>query len=448
MPRARKQQRPRRAIRTDAVDKYYNAPLTDFNPEHLRRARAEQETGYLIDTDRLFSAMYHEWDTLQKDVNTMAGSVQTLTFRAVPATREGELPDERAQKVADTVNAALWKGAAAPVGEWEHSFTDLLGCLYHALCRGVNVHEIEWSYDGAARLWFPRAYLPVSPAFYRWEMRHGQKDRLLLHPEGAHSGSAEGIPFPEGDFIVALNTQGPDHPMRNALFSVLVPWFGAAHWGLKWLTDYCQIYGIPFRSFRIQNKTRRAELEAALRGGAIIQDIFLDKDDAVEVVTGSTGTNIPQQELVSLAQKHCHEFILGQTLTSDTSNGGSRAQAEVHLEVQSAQVLAVGNYVASVLTAQLVPAIVRRNFGRLEGCPLPEIRCSLPGSKASKEKIEIWEGILRLGLKVSAALVRDDLGIPAPKEGEEVLGPVQATPPGMDALSAAAAVLAASRPKA
>ncbi len=437
-----------RAIKTDAADKYFDAPLTDFTPARLKRARAEQETGILIETDRLFSAMYHEWDALQKDVNTMAGAVQTLNFRAVAATREGEEPDERAQQVADLVNAAIWKGSAATVGEWEHTFTDLIGCLYHAICRGANVHEIAWQFDAVERLWFPRAYLPVSPSYYRWEMRHGQKDRLLLYPDGARRGASEGRPFPAGEFIVALNTTGPDHPLRNASFFSLVPWFGAAHWGLKWLTNYCQIFGIPFRAFKINKTKDRDELEAAIRAGQVIKDVFLSRDDSVEVVTGSTGANIPQRELIDLAKKACHELILGQTLTSDTSDGGSRAQAEVHMEVQAAEVLAVGNYVASVLTAQLVPAIVRRNYGRLEGWPLPEIRCSLPGSKASMEKIEIWDGVInKLGLKVAASLVRDDLGIPAPKEGEEVLGPVQAPPPGMDALSAAAAALSAARPK-
>ncbi len=428
-------------IKTDAWDKWYTEPLTDFSPERLRQARAELESGYLIETDKLYAAMLREWDVLQKDVSTMAGAVANLSFKAVPATIDGEEPTPRAMELARTVNDALWRGSGSPLGEWEHSFSELVASLYHALCRGVNVHEITWQHD--VDLVYPRAYLPVSPLFYRWETQPGKRDRLLLFRDGVHRSPGMGEPFPRDRFIVALNTQGPDHPMRNALFASLIGWFGAAHWGLTWLMRYCQIYGIPFVQYNIGRDEDRTRIERAIAEGNIPTSIILEPGDSAEIKATGGGTANPTAELVTMAEKHCHKLILGQTLTSDTSDGGSRAQAEVHNAVQAAEVLAVGNYIAGVLTAQLVPAIVRANYGSAEGEPMPEIRCSLPGSKASMEKINLWDGILnKLGMRVRRSDVYDDLGIAIPEEGDDTLGgPAAPAPPGLDSISAAATEL-------
>ncbi len=435
-----------RIVKSDAWAKWYDAPMTDFSPERLQRARAEQESGYLIDTDALFSAMYHEWDALQKDVNTMAGAVSALSWRANPAVDDGGKPSDYAKEVAETVNAALWKGMRLPSGDWRHNFTELIGCIYHAICRGVNVHEIDWRMaDG---MWYPHSFLPVTSHYYRWETQAGKPDRLLLFRDGVLGGGV-GEAFPADRFVVALNNVGPDHPMRNALFVSLVGWFGASHWGLRWLMRYCQIFGIPFRSFNIHGSEEKERLQGMLDGGMVIQDIILSGDDEVTIQDASRGASIPQKELITMAEKACHKLILGQTLTSDTSDGGSRAQAEVHNEVQSAEVLAVGNYIAGVLNAQLIPAIVRLNYGHIEGIPMPELRCSLPGSKASKEKIELYDGMInKLRMPLLKSAVYDDLGQAIPGEGDEVLAPVTTPMPGMDTISAAAAVLAATSKKA
>ncbi len=426
-------------IKSDAWAKWYDAPLTDFSPERLRAARAEQESGYFIETDALFSAMYHEWDALQKDVNTMAGAVSSLQWHAIPATDDGDKPSDQAKAVAELVNKALWRGMRQPSGDWRHNFSELIGCVYHALCRGVNVHEIDWRM--AEGMWYPHSFLPVSPQFFRWETQGGKPDRLLLFRDGV-LGGGEGEAFPADRFVVALNNMGPDHPMRNALFVSLVGWFGASHWGLRWLMGYCQIFGIPFRAFNIHADDDKTRLQSMIDGGQVIQDIILDGDDKVEIMSTSHGTSIPQAELISMAEKACHKLILGQTLTSDTSDGGSRAQAEVHSEVQSAEVLAIGNFIAGVLNAQLIPAIVRMNYGNMT-VPMPELRCSLPGSKASKEKIELYDGMInKLRMPLLKSAVYDDLGQTIPGEGDEVLTPAAAPMPGMDAISSAAAVLA------
>lgn len=426
----------KRIVNQDALSKFQRYSLLDFRPEVLTAFKRSLETGQLDQVDELYSAMYHEWDSLQKDVNKVTAALGALDFKAVPYADDGEKPTPQAEEVARLVNAALWHAPQSGTGEWVHSFADLIGSVYHALLRGYNVHEIVWAFDG--QMYFPSGYLPILPQFFAWEYRAGEKDRLLLYPDGIGMGT--GRDFPANKFIVALNTLGVDHPMHNAIFRALVPWFCAAVWGPRWLMQYCQIFGMPFRTFQVATAEERTQLEAKLADLPVVNDVVLLEGESVDVKTAGNSTGIPQQALIELAEKACHKLILGQTLTSDTTkDGGSRAQAEVHSDVMHDEILNVGEFVCSVLNAQLIPAIVRMNYGTTQ-VPMPELRCSLPNSTATKETVDLFDGMInKLGMTLRRSDVYDRLGMAIPDDTDDVLGPAAAPAPGRDMISAAAA---------
>lgn len=425
----------KRIVQQYAQSKFENLSLIDFRPEVLSAYKRCIETGQLDQVDELYKAMYHEWDALQKDVNKVTSALGTLDFRAVPYAADGAAPTPEAEAVAALVNAALWHAPQPGTGEWQHGFAQLPGAIYHALLRGYNVHEIIWAYDGG--MYYPAAYLPVMPQFFAWECRSGEPDRLLLYPRGV--GFSDGRAFPRHKFIVALNNQGVDHPMENSILRALVPWFCAAVWGPRWLMQYCQIFGLPIRTFRAGSAEERADLESKLAEQPVVTDVVLLDGEEMTVQSPGSSTGLPQRELIELAEKACHKLILGQTLTSDTSDGGSRAQAQVHSEVLKDDLMSIGEYVCGVLNAQLVPAIVRMNYGGTQ-VPMPELRCSLPNAAATRETVELLDGMInRLGMSIRRSDVYDKLGIAMPDPGDDVLGPAMAPAPGRDAISAAAA---------
>lgn len=425
----------KRIVQQYAQSKFENLSLIDFRPEVLSAYKRCIETGQLDQVDELYKAMYHEWDALQKDVNKVTSALGTLDFRAVPYAADGAAPTPEAEAVAALVNAALWHAPQPGTGEWQHGFAQLPGAIYHALLRGYNVHEIIWAYDGG--MYYPAAYLPVMPQFFAWECRSGEPDRLLLYPRGV--GFSDGRAFPRHKFIVALNNQGVDHPMENSILRALVPWFCAAVWGPRWLMQYCQIFGLPIRTFRAGSAEERADLEIKLAEQPVVTDVVLLDGEEMTVQSPGSSTGLPQRELIELAEKACHKLILGQTLTSDTSDGGSRAQAQVHSEVLKDDLMSIGEYVCGVLNAQLVPAIVRMNYGGTQ-VPMPELRCSLPNAAATRETVDLLDGMInRLGMSIRRSDVYDKLGIAMPDPGDDVLGPAMAPAPGRDAISAAAA---------
>ena len=404
-------------MRVDALQKYRNQLLSAFNAEQLQYLKYDNWSGLLTETDRLYATMFHDWDVLQKDSSDLAEAVQTLEWSVAPYVKDGEKPDAKAQDVAKTVTDALWKRTPHAPGTYSHSFPQLINALVHALFRGYNVHEIEWvNADG---LVYPAAFHQLPPQFMRWEDRAGQVDRLLFIPDGETDAPR---PFPKNKYLVALNTSGPDHPLFNAMYYSLIAWYGAYKFGLGWFMEYCQKYGMPKLVFHYESESDRRQLEKDLAEERVLNNILLKGDRAVDIANApASGASLPQRELLNLAESQCHKLILGQTLTSDTSqHGGSLAQAKVHAGVQAEVVKKRADFVADVLNSQLIPAIVLLNYGTLD-VPMPELRYKIPQEGVTLERVQVVKTALEIrGMKLKKSEVYEFTGFAQPADGDEV----------------------------
>lgn len=404
-------------MRVDALQKYRNQLLSAFNAEQLQYLKYDSWSGLLTETDRLYATMFHDWDVLQKDCSDLAEAVQTLEWTVAPYVADGEKPNAKAQEVAKTVTDALWKRSPHAPGTYSHSFPQLINAIVHALFRGYNVHEIEWvNADG---LVYPAAFHQLPPQFMRWEDRAGQVDRLLFIPDGETETPR---PFPKNKYLVALNTSGPDHPLFNAMYYSLIAWYGAYKFGLGWFMEYCQKYGMPKLVFHYESESDRRQLEKDLAEERVLNNILLKGDRAVDIANApASGASLPQRELLTLAESQCHKLILGQTLTSDTSqHGGSLAQAKVHAGVQAEVVKKRADFVADVLNSQLIPAIVLLNYGTLD-VPMPELRYKIPQEGVTLERVQVVKTALEIrGMKLKKSEVYEFTGFAQPADGDEV----------------------------
>lgn len=409
-------------MRVDALQKYRNQLLSEFNVESMQALKRSNWSGMLEDTDRLYATMYHDWDVLQKDSNDLAEAVQTLDWTVAPYVADGEEATPEAQAVAKVVTDALWKRSTQKPGSFGHSFTQLLGALVHGKFRGFNVHEVEWKFDGD--MWFPAMFHQLPAQFMRWEYEAGKPDRLLFVPDGE---TEEPRPFPDNKFIVALNTTGPDHPLYNATYYPLIAWFGAFKFGLGWFMEYCQKYGLPKLVFHYESESDRRQLEQDLSEEKVLNNILLKGDRAVDIANApASGASLPQRELLNLAESACHKLILGQTLTSDTSeNGGSLAQAKVHAGVQADVVRKTADYVADVLNTQLIPTIVLLNYGTTD-VPMPELRAKIPQEGVTQERVQVVKTALEIkGMKLKKSEVYEFTGFSQPADDDDVFEAAQ-----------------------
>lgn len=407
-----------KAVINDAGQKYRTALLETFDMRDITFLKRASWGGIVAETDRLYSTMFHDWDALQKDCNDIEKAVKSLDWSVNPQVKKGEKVTPEAEKVAQVVEAALWKQGTVPPGEYSHNFAQLLGVLCHAIWRGQNVHRIVWKNNG--ELVYPARFEQLLPQFLQWEMEPGAIDRMLLIPDGE---AAQPVPFPKYNYIVALNNSGPDHPLYNATYYSLVAWFAAFKKGLGWFMQFCERFGLPKPVIHYDNPEDKENIIAQLNDQRVINAILLEGDKQVEwAQIPASGQSLPQRELLTMAESACHKAILGQTLTSDVSKGGgSLAQAKVHAGVQADTVMRYAEYVSDIINTQLIPAIVHLNFGRAD-MPMPELRCKLPQNVANIERVQFWGQVLQIpGMQVIKSDIYDSLGIAMPAEGDEVL---------------------------
>lgn len=402
----------------DALQKFQNQLLSNFNSKELTYFKRSGWNGMFDGIDRLYATMLHDWDVLQKDVTSVEKAVKSLDWSLSPYVKKGEKVSSEAQKVAQVVEDALWHREPQTPGTYAHSFLQLLGVLTHAEFRGQNVHRIVWKNNG--KMIYPSAFVQLPPQFIRWEIEPGKPDLLLHVPDGE---VARPVPFKPYQYVVAINNNGPDHPLYNATFYSLVSWFCAAKKGLGWFMQYAEQHHLPKPVFRYDNEEDKEQLIKDLQQERVINAFLLYGDRQVEWANVNTGKVMPQKELLELSESRCHKAILGQTLTSGTDkNGGSLAQAKVHAGVQADEVMKHAEFVADVINRQLIPAIVHLNFGRVEGLPLPELRFKLPQAAANTERAQFWSQVLQIpGMKVVKSEVYDSLGIAMPGDDDEVL---------------------------
>jgi phage gp29-like protein len=129
----------------------------------------------------------------------------------------------------------------------------------------------------------------------------------------------------------------------------------------------------------------------------------------------------PQAYLLNFADKQADLLILGQTLTADVGDSGSRALGDVHYSVRADIIEAAANWAARVINGQLIAPICRLNFGNEADCPYlqPESE-EATDAKAMAERDEI---LIRAGMPMPKAWFYDRHDVPVPKAGEEVIEP-------------------------
>ena len=125
-----------------------------------------------------------------------------------------------------------------------------------------------------------------------------------------------------------------------------------------------------------------------------------------------------------MADTQCDTFILGQTLTTDVGDSGSRALGDVHQDVRAGMIQGVCDFVADVLNEQYLPSLIELNYGDRSEVPVAKATLEKPKDEvkmAQRDRILIKE----IGMKVGKKYFHDRYGIPIPDENsEEIFQPM------------------------
>lgn len=341
-------------------------------PGDVNQTMADAIDGDLRYQGLLFETMLDTWPRLQGNLDEICGHVARNEIEIEPYREQGEDPTPSAIEKAAFVKASL----DAMEVDYIDDYKDIEGTVYGiamSYYTGHSVQEILW--ESSDKGITPEYTQQLPWRNFGYPYSHSDKDRLMLNRTGDYSFNTL-EDFPENKFIVAIKKGHTGHAAQAAPIRALVTYWLGSIYGLKWLLNFSQIYGVPIRWANYSSSDDVGVIANMLKKiGSAGYAVMPPNTELKLIESSKSAQNLPQQALMDNADKACDIFILGQTLTSDVGSSGSQALGNVHNEIRLDVVDRVGDYVAKVLKGSLIKDLLTLNYGDDSEMPRVSIRC-------------------------------------------------------------------------
>lgn len=412
-------------IRPEAQGRWLTPRLAQITPDYIENLLRGALLGGDVQQWELFDLMEDTWPRLAKNLNEVKRAVSRLDWKLETWAEEDSAPTSTAEEKTKFVSAALWQMRPA-ADRNENAIEGTIYDLLDAWGKGVSLLEILW--EGRESEIVPRATVWVHPMNYGWHQEGWIGLRPTPDTNSSFAQSRELVNLPEDKFLVALCRARTAHASAAALLRPLAWWWCAANFSASWLLNFAQIFGLPIRWANydpsvpglLEKVCDMLEHMGSAAYAAFPQGTQLELKEPAK---SGGGSDSPQGNLLDRADKQCDLLILGQTLTTDVSSTGSMALGQVHADVRSDIILAAADFVAGIFNRQLIPSILRLNYG--DESEAPEI-CGEPNkiedAKANAERDQI---LLSAGVEMPKAWFYERHGIPLPQAGEETIGKIE-----------------------
>lgn len=420
-----------RIVQPRARDRWMSAMARSYTPEMIHSVLRSALSGNLVAQWELFDLMEDTWPRLQKNLNDLKDAVCAETWAVQPYALTGEKPSREAVKRAKLLEQVLWRMTPRAQAD-ENGFNATLKDIADAWGKGIAVLEVHWeqrAVAGAGAVIAPRCTTWVHPRYYGYA-QNAPELMLNVRELSIGSGAPEGLKdagegfaeFPQDKFLIAVAKQKSGHPAGSALLRPLAWWWCASNFSAEWLLNFAQLFGLPLRwaSYDPNQPGLLNKICDMLENMGSSAWAAFPAGTKIELHEPSrNGTDNPQAALLDRADKQCDLLILGQTLTSEAGDAGSRALGEVHQRVRADRKAALAAWTSEVLQ-QLSAAFCRLNFGDDLECPwLQPVVKEVRDAKAMAERDRI---LLDAGVELPKAWFYERHEIPMPNVGEEVVG--------------------------
>lgn len=415
-----------RIIRPEAASRWMLPSTSQFTPQYLETILRGALAGSPTQQWELFDLMEDTWPRLLKNANELKRAVVQREWRCESWAEEDQPAEPAADERRALVSNAVWKmrpDASADENGFQQTIYDIMDAWF----KGTSVLELEWESRNDRQLGdivAPRCTHWVSPYNYIWTNEGRLELTTPANVSLSYQRGQVSEPFPEDKFLIAICKAKTGHPLNSALLRPLAFWWCAANFTAEWFLNLAQIFGLPIRWANydpnipglVDQVADMLENMGSAAWGAFPAGTTIELKDA-----GKAGQDNPQVALLERADRNCDILILGQTLTTDTpaSGGGSRAQGDVHMSVRDEIIEACCDFAEQVINNQLVPMILRLNYGDTEYapefCAEPE---TIEDEKANAERDQI---LLQQGVAMPKAWFYKRHSIPLPAAGEDVI---------------------------
>lgn len=417
-----------RLVRQEASMRWLLPSVSSVTPASIEMTLRGAMAGNPLQQWELFDLMEDTSHRLQKNLNEIKNAVMKLDWKIEAWAEEDQPPTDSAEEKAKLISHAIWKMQPA-ADRADNAFEGTLYDILDSFGKGTSVLEIEWEFsDGGVVL--PKSTAWVHPQNYAWH-QDGWLG-LRLQPEQStvyRSSQIDLEPFPENKFLIANFKGKTGHPLGAAKLRSLAWLWCAANFGAEWVLNYAQLFGQPLRwaTYDPARPGLLAQLSDMLENmGSAGWAAFPEGTKFELKEAAKSGSDNPQAFLLSLYDKACDLLILGQTLTTDVGDSGSRALGEVHSSVRDDVIQSCADFAARIINSQLVPAILRLNYGddseAPEFCPAKKTK---EDAKANAERDKI---LIDAGLEMPEDWLYKRHNVPLPQPGERVIKKSLAAP--------------------
>jgi phage gp29-like protein len=404
-------------VREKALSQQFQRIGGGLTPGEVSRILAQADQGQpqrLID---LFNESRQKDGHLQGICGTRDGAVALCDLQFVTS-EDGKLRDKKAIQLCERV-----------VDEFEN-WPTLIEHLTGSYIHGHATAELLWrkTSDG---LLLPYKCKPTNPRDFVFSQANGELRYCPTPGAAEHDLLAEN----PGRIVQIQRRIIGDVQLREGMSRVLVWSALFRNWDLRDWIALGEVGWKPWRLGKYKAGASQEEIDDLVRllenVGASGVGVF-PEEAAVTVewpksqATSSTGVH---RELFECIGREMSKAVLGQTTSTEAGPNGDRASTQtrdnIRLDIRERDAIAV----SAVLRAHMFGPVVRYNIGDAPRIPVPWFE-----TDEATDQVAFATCVEKLAaaqVRIPAKWVRDELGCPEPKEGEEVIGntPPVADPP-------------------
>jgi len=405
-----------RILRPDAAARWMGWRVKDYTPDRIETLLRDAMIGDVAATWEMFWLMEDTWPRLAKALAEVKRAAVQMEWRVEPWAEDDAPATDEATRKARLVSHALWTMRPRP-HDGGNGFQATVFDLLDAWGKGLTVLEVVWepretTKDGT--LIAPQATHWVDPKHYAWH----EGELRLRQP-----GSRGVMEWPADRFLIGLCKARTGPLSAVALLRPLAWWWCASNFSAAWLLNLAQVFGLPIRWATYPQGAPQHLVDqicAMLENmGSSAWGAF-PAGASIELKEPSKGSGSwPQDGLLDRADKQVDLLILGQTLTTDVGDSGSRALGGVHRGVLDEIKQAAADWAATVINQQLIPSICRLNWG--DELEMPEI-CPKPADQRDlAAEANRFTALQAAGMRIPRKWAHEMQQVPIPAEGEDVL---------------------------
>ena len=377
-----------RQVPGDALNSWYLSLPPSLTPSQVETILRGSLAGNLWQQHQLGQAMKSSWPTYAKATNEVRTAVKMVAYKVSPFTVDDKTPPTKsAEEKADFIRRCF-SGFEPDRFAEEDAFKGMIYDLAGGLEDGVSICELLWSTNkrgpnGGKPENTIRASAWVHPRHYA-VTENGSigvaDDSYRSDPMAFHSVMDKPIQNNPDKYLVAkYKSKSGSCLGAGEMRCLAISWVNIV-FAVDWVRNCGQKYGTPFMSIPytpgIPGSEREKFEEAAKRAAALGALVYPQQNpnQKVEISPAATmSADNPIRIMMDLAEKWCVQLILGQTLTSDTGDGGkggsSYALGKIHGQVKQEKLEAIADWIAEILEKQLAVSLLNQNWGNADECP-------------------------------------------------------------------------------